>query len=227
MVVNGTYPCRLQVSSLREGDIVVRAVTCAASYDDGSSALASFVVERAGAATATPIFATALGSPEPLHAVTNGTLATGMLATGTLAVETLAPGAVGFVAEQDDRGSPGGYSERARWVIVPATATRGARVFRLVIASNATTGLGNAGDRDGYVVGVHRMRAELVWDGALLGRNLSCEHWQGEHARVSDRWTGTLRVEALGCGVSFDAERGFAMSEADRAMFAERCGVSE
>jgi len=71
------------------------------------------------------------------------------------------------------------------------------------------------------------MRAQLIWDGALLGRYESCEHWQGEHTRVSDRFTGTLRVEALGLGVSFDAERGFAMSDTDRATFAERCGVAE
>lgn len=212
----GAYPCTLRVSSLRDGDVVVRAVTCAASYADGSSALASFVVDRAGRAMATPVLATALGAPQSLQA----------FATGTLAAETLAPGVVGFVAEEDDGGSPSGYSERARWIIVPATATRGVRLHRLVVASTAMVGFGNRGDAEGYVVGVHRMRAKVVWD-AAVGRYESCEHWDGAHARVPDRWTGTHRVEALGLAMSFDVERGFVMSDADRATFAARCSVSE
>ena len=216
------YPCTLQVSSLREGELVLRAVTCAASYPDGSSALASLVVDRAGRAMATPVFATSLGRLQPLHAFANGTLA-----SASLAVEALAPGAVGVVAEEYDGGSPGGYSERARWVIAPATATRGVRVHRLVVASTATIGLGNADDGDGYVVGVRRMRANVVMESPVLARYVSCEHWDGEHARVSDRWTGTHRVEALGLPVSFDVERGFAMSDADRTAFEERCSVSE
>jgi hypothetical protein len=216
-VQRGGYPCRLQVASLRDGDVVVRVVTCAAPYPDGSSALASFVVERAGHAWATPVFASSLGAPDRLQSS----------ATGTLAADILAPGAVSLVAEQYDGGSPGGHSERARWVIVPATPTRGVRAHRLVVGSTGTIGLGDSGDPDGYVVGLHRMRASVVFGSPLRGHYVSCEHWDGEHARGSDRWTGTHRVETLGLPVSFDVERGFAMSEADRAAFEERCSVSE
>ncbi|UJR87162.1 hypothetical protein [Sandaracinus amylolyticus] len=201
--------CEPTVRSVREGDVVVRAVSCGDVRPWTTvwwpSAL---VITRAGRTTATPIFDVGLGPPEPLR---------------VFDVAALAPGALGVVIDETDGGSPSGAWREALWVITDTP--HGLRHHALTIAAGSTLGLGTEDEREGYVVAVDRTRATLEVSGPGAARFVECERWSGTHARVSGRWNGEHHVEPLDVQVRFDPERGFELSEGDRAQLEQRCGI--
>ena len=191
-------PCGPTVRSFRRGELVVRTVGCGLDPFSGTRWPVAFVVTRAGRTEATPLFMPSPGPPAPLRPFDVSVLA--------------GQGAIGFVAEASDGGSPGGSSSDDLWVLT----AQGARLHRLPLASFGMEGLGNEDEREGYVVGLDERRSTFEVTGPGAGRFVACERWTGTHARGSDRWRGIRRAAQLDLPVTFDPERGFAMSDEDR-----------
>jgi hypothetical protein len=198
----GEGPCTPTVRSFRRGELVVRSVGCEIDPLSITEWPAAFVVTRGDRTETTPLFIRSPGTPEPLRPFDVSALA--------------GDGAIGFVADASDGGSPGGFSSEDLWVLVPAAGPRGARLHTLRLGSWSTEGYGNEDEREGYVVGIDRSRSTFEVTGPGAGRFIACERWTGTHARRSDRWRGEHRAAQLDLPVTFDADRGFEISEEDR-----------
>lgn len=197
----GEDPCTPTLRSLRRGELVVRTVGCGElpSYSI-TEWPAAFVVTRGGSTETAPLFIPSPGPPGPLRPFDVSVLA--------------GQDAIGFVAEASD--GPEGVSSDHLWVLVPASGSEGARVHSLGLGEWSRVGLGTEEESEGYVVGIDRSRSTFEVTGPGAGRFVACERWTGTHARRSDRWRGIRRAAQLDLPVTFDPDRGFAMSEDDR-----------